>query len=256
MKKQKQAATAKAVAYELLSPSSEMGRPIYEQLYALIDEHHDALSKANVRIAIAWSLQWKPDADGRTKLGECKKASDLDRELAPYDFVILLNREFWLNGKVTKGMRAAVLDHEICHAAVAYDDNGEPKTDERGRTVFRVRKHDIEEFNDVIARHGCYRHEIEEFAAAIERAERGSGRWVGYTSLHDALKDAGVTVSVETIATWPESDRREVLTWALLRAGTEKMAGVTLLTPSMPACLVAVIQAEADRTNAGGAAAH
>ena len=38
------------------------------------------------------------------------------------------------------------------HAAIAHDETGEPKLDERGRTVYRVRRHDIEEFTDVVAR--------------------------------------------------------------------------------------------------------
>ena len=53
------------------------------------------------------------------------------------------------------------------------DTNGEPKQDEQGRTVYRIRRHDIEEFQDVVARHGLYTGKLEEFAAAaINDAKR------------------------------------------------------------------------------------
>ena len=55
------------------------------------------------------------------------------------------------------------------HAARKYDDKGEPVIDERGRPVYRMRKHDIEEFADVVARYGCYKADLESFAAALRR---------------------------------------------------------------------------------------
>lgn len=40
-------------------------------------------------------------------------------------------------------------------------------TDEYGRSVWRTRKHDIEEFHAVIERHGCYKKDLEKFAEAL-----------------------------------------------------------------------------------------
>jgi hypothetical protein len=142
----------------------------------------------NVRIALAWATSWKPDVDGRLVLGKCKKASDLDRELAPFDFVILLNRDFWLNPRVTDGQRDALLDHELMHAAIAYDEHGDPKSR-------RARPHGLPDpqarprgVRDIVARHGCYKADLEDFARAIARAERDAGAWVSYTTLHEQLK--------------------------------------------------------------------
>jgi len=157
MKRPKKAGAPKTVSYVLIPPTSAIGQPMYERLYALIDDHHEDLSRTNVRVALAWATAWKPDVDGRLTLGKCKKASDLDRELAPYDFVILLNRDFWQNPNVTDAQRQALLDHELMHAAIVYDEQGDPKVDERDRTCFRIRKHDIEEFADIVSRHGCYK---------------------------------------------------------------------------------------------------
>jgi hypothetical protein len=241
----------KPIAYTLIPQSSDVGKPMYELLYSIIDEHHEELSRTNVKIALAWASAWKPDADGRLMLGKCKKASDLDRELAPFDFVILLNKWFWTDARVTKEQRAALLDHELMHAAVAYDENGDIKVDERGRTVYRIRKHDLEEFSDIVSRHGLWKNDIEGFARALRRAEaRTSGAWTGIARLHDTLKEIGVEVTKDVITCWPEPQRREVMTWALLRLDTGDKVNIAM-SPSMPACL-----AEAVRPPESGAAAH
>src|SRR5581483_5784271 len=128
----------KRVSYELIPRDGDVGERMYALLERLVVDHHDHLAEA--RIALAWCTSWKPDVDGRVVLGKCKKASDLDRELAPFDFVILLNRDFWLHARIANVQRDALLDHELMHAAIAYDQDGEPKRDDRGRTVFRTRK--------------------------------------------------------------------------------------------------------------------
>lgn len=234
----------KPIAYALIDPDSDIGRPMYERLHRLIAQHHVELDRTNARIALAWAKSWKADVDGRVTLGKCKKASDLDRELAPYDFVILLNRWFWLDSRVTDEQRQALLDHELMHAAVAYDDAGEIKRDERGRAVFRTRKHDLEEFSDIVDRHGVWKRDIEAFARALRRAEsKTSGAWVGISSLCDTLHEIGIDVPKDVVATWPERERREVLAWALLRRDVGVKANVNL-SQTMPECLSSVVRTE------------
>lgn len=161
----------KKVSYELLSRRSLIGEPIYRVLDEEVEAHHGDLKEAT--IGLAWNTSWKPDVDGRVTLGKCKKASDLDRELAAYDFVILLRRDFWDSPSVTDAQRLALLDHELMHAAVKYDKHGDPVYDERGRIVYRIRKHDIEEFADIVERHGCYKRDLERFFAALQRSKQG-----------------------------------------------------------------------------------
>lgn len=233
----------KAVTYTLIPAKSDIGAPMYERPYQLVDTHHEELSRTNVRIALGWCTSWKPDVDGRLTLGKCKKASDLDRELAPFDFVILLNRDFWQNPRVTDAQRNALLDHELMHARCAYDENGDIKVDERGRTVYRVAKHDLEEFRDIVARHGCYKSDIESFARALRRAEAStSGAWVSYSSLRETLREVGIELETAVIATWSDKERREVMTWALLRKPDTGERVNAAFSPSMPACLASVIQ--------------
>lgn len=82
----------------------------------------------------------------------------------------VLNKEFW--DQFDDEKRLALMDHELCHAAAALDSEYAQKYDERGRRVWRVRKHDIEEFRDVVKRHGCYKSDLEEFAKALRDAKK------------------------------------------------------------------------------------
>lgn len=160
----------KAVAYQLVKQDTIAGRAMYAMCNDLVEAHHEEIT--NARIALAWALSWKQDVDGHVKLGQCKKTSDLDRELHPFDFVILLNAEWWQDGRVTDDQRRALLDHELCHATVKLDEDGEPARDALDRVVYRLRKHDIEEFTEIVARHGTYKRDLERFASALRRGQR------------------------------------------------------------------------------------
>ena len=154
------------------------------QILAAIRVFHDDIREAS--IALAWRKELKPDKDGHLVLGKCVKVSDLYREFAAYDFVIVLNREVWQDSDFTDEQRHALMDHELCHAAGATDDDG-AQYDERGRRVFRVRKHDIEEFRSIVERHGCYKRDLEMFAESLLKKRK--------TPLLDILRP-GESVSV------------------------------------------------------------
>jgi predicted CopG family antitoxin len=165
--------SAKRVAYQLLKRNAPENDSAYELLRELVTKHHEDLN--HQRIALAWNLAWKPDVDGRVTLGKCKRLTDLDREFAAFDFVIILRREWWQHRDVTDAQRRALLDHELCHATVRLDSRtGEPIEDERGRKVYRTRKHDIEEFSEVVRRHGTYKRDLEVFAADLLAGQQRS----------------------------------------------------------------------------------
>jgi hypothetical protein len=124
----------------------------YRIMEKLLETEHGHLD--GVKFAIAWRLGWRADADGRLELGKCRKRGDLDRELDAFDFVILLNDEAWPTLSAVE--KRALVDHLLCHAKVVVDADGEPKQDDRGRLVCRIKKHEIEEFRAVIDRHGLY----------------------------------------------------------------------------------------------------
>ncbi len=141
----------------------------YKILNQIRNRDHGHLE--GVKIALAWRLGWRPDANGILSLGKCRKRGDLDRELDTFDFVILLNKEAW--NTMNEKHKRALIDHELCHAQVVIDADGNPKTDDRDRLVCRIRKHDIEEFKAVVQRHGCYTQDLVEIAkGAINDAQR------------------------------------------------------------------------------------
>jgi hypothetical protein len=156
----------KKVLFELIKPDEVIlsGQP-YELLAEIRAEHH--FDTAEAKIALAWRKGTKPDVDGHLVLGRCVKQSDLARELVDYDFVIVLNREVWEDPEFDREKKLALLDHELCHAARVVDDDGEKKVDTKGRPVWRVRGHDIEEFIEIVNRRGCWKRDLEKFGEAI-----------------------------------------------------------------------------------------
>ena len=156
----------KAINFSLIPAMDNGHEPEpYKILHVVREQWHQDLDGA--KIALAWRKRLKSDKDGHLMLGKCVKGSDLQRELAPYDFVILLNREVWQDSMFTLEKKTALLDHELCHAARVHDKLGLPASDEYGRSVWRTRKHDIEEFREIVERHGCYKKDLEAFAAAL-----------------------------------------------------------------------------------------
>jgi hypothetical protein len=142
----------------------------YRILQDLIEKHHRHLIDA--KIAIAWNVGGsREDADGRVVLGKVKKGSDLDRELAPYDFVIVLNHDVWNAASFSEHQMNALLDDMLCRCAVSKDKNGEPRIDEKNRVCFRTRKPDLVGFREVVSRWGLWTRDLEEFAKAAEEAK-------------------------------------------------------------------------------------
>lgn len=174
----------KKVSYTLIEKHTQVGQAMYARLTAVReDPAHQEIQQA--RIALAWCTSWKPNVDGLVILGKCKKATELDRELAPYDFVILLNQAWWYDVKTTDEFRDAVIDHELCHAAPQLDPRTlEQVRDERNRPVWRTRKHDVEEFIGVIQRRGVYRRNLELAYAAARRHALG-----GFVSCGECSQD-------------------------------------------------------------------
>lgn len=235
-KRSGRAKQAKKVPYRFIEPTSEIGAPMYRLLRELVDAHHEDLRDA--KIALAWNLAWKADLDGRVTLGQCRRLSDLERELfalEAFDFVIVLREAFWMDLHVAAAQRRALLDHELCHAAITIGGDGEPVVDERGRLVYRTRKHDIEEFAEIADRHGCWKKDLEYFAHALDRARDKVGTtWVSYSSLREELVAVGLTIPIDVIVTWTDDERREARTWAILRRE------FPLTADAMPAHIAAV----------------
>jgi hypothetical protein len=158
----------KKIKQEFIKKFNEAGElnAVYALLNELVLAYHPELAEAN--IALAWLYDVKPDRDAHLTLGWARKASDLDRQLHKFDVIIALNFEWWKDENVTDRQKKALLDHELCHIRpVKNPEDDSVKIDEHGNTVWYARKHDVEEFREVIERHGVYKDDLEQFAAVL-----------------------------------------------------------------------------------------
>ena len=160
----------KVAPFELIDHNLKPLPEPYKLMAEVRKDYHPDIKEA--RIALAWRKEWKADKDGRLKLGMCVKASELQKELVEWDFVILINFEVWQSKEWTKEKKMALLDHELTHADESLDKNGEPKVDAKGRRTWRIRSHDVEEFSAIIERHGIWKRDLERFAEAIMKSKQ------------------------------------------------------------------------------------
>ena len=151
--------------FELIDHEAKPQLEPYKLMAEIRKAHHPDIKDA--KICLAYQKGLKADVDGHITLGKCIKASDLQRELVAWDFVILLNHEMWTSSQFTKEMKMALLDHECCHAEPALDKDGEPKVDAAGRKAYRIRKHDYQEFHAIIERHGLWDRDLQRLGATI-----------------------------------------------------------------------------------------
>lgn len=136
----------------------------YRLLALAVERWHPELKGA--RFALFWKFDVKPDRDGKLVLGAARKASDWQREVTEYDLFIDLNRDAW--DCFSEAQQLALVDHEASHFALVVDaETGATQRDDRGRVCYRLVKHDLEEFQGVVARHGFYLNDIENFYKAI-----------------------------------------------------------------------------------------
>lgn len=80
-----------------------------------------------------------------------------------FDLACIVNEELWDYLAVTNGAegRRALVDHLLCHI--------ERQVDDEGTVVWKIAKHPIEEFPDVVRRHGLWRPELRDFGALVRQ---------------------------------------------------------------------------------------
>lgn len=108
----------------------------------MIEAHHPRLDGA--RIAVIFKEK-ATTSRGRTTLATASLPSGKMKPLldAPYHFMICIGADAWEDATAAK--QAALIDHELCHCT--FDDDGNPA----------LRPHDLEEFAEIIERHGYWR---------------------------------------------------------------------------------------------------
>lgn len=149
----------------------------YEIAKGLIEKHHPDLQQFALRIVLR-SLAKKA---GRGK-GGCPRCTLGTAEIIKGRFAFFAMREeeielqlnsfenpyqmFWmeLSGEhwydLSDEQKAALIDHELCHMAVEFDE-------EKDEPTLYLREHDIEEFEEIVQRHGMWTSGLESFGAAL-----------------------------------------------------------------------------------------
>src|ERR1035437_10843453 len=102
----KREAKPKPVNYDLIPEANEA----YKLLGEVRDKWHGDLYGA--KIALAFRKRLKCDKDGILMLGRCVRVGDLQKEFAPFDFIIILNRDVWQDIGFDKKKKFALLRSE------------------------------------------------------------------------------------------------------------------------------------------------
>ena len=103
---------------------------------------------------------------GRCVLATAEKTSAKVKALsepAGYDFVIIVSYPTWLN--LTSKQRSAVVDHELTHCFVE-------ENDDTGEATTKILPHDVDEFEEIIRRHGLYKKDLERLGRVIRKVKK------------------------------------------------------------------------------------
>jgi predicted SprT family Zn-dependent metalloprotease len=137
----------------------------------LIDKYHPHLQDAKDVIGYYFregSSDWA---------GKAKKCTAFERYVTGNMLFVFINAEAW--ERMSYEQRLALVDHELCHFSRKSTKEVDPKTNEwvtiyenkNDPDSWSIREHDVEEFSDVIKRHGLWDTGIEKFAAAVREAD-------------------------------------------------------------------------------------
>lgn len=125
----------------------------------LIEKHHP-----NLKILKICYL-FRPEAamsGDHLIAGMAVRLDDRNWSVHHFDFAIEIAKDVW--DDATTEFRTALLDHELCHVAIRFDEEDTPMSDEKtGRWKTYLRKHDVEEFDAILDRYGGYHAELRDF---------------------------------------------------------------------------------------------
>lgn len=125
----------------------------------LISKYHGHL--VNAKIEYCFRIK-KWEKNGKPVPGKTEKTSVFWQELTGIDFCIIVNEQYW--HELRRFQKEAVLDHLLCFCGFDNEEDGGIK--------YVKAKPEVEEFADVIRRHGCWTQEMQLIGEAFdERAK-------------------------------------------------------------------------------------
>lgn len=120
----------------------------------VIEEHHSRLKTARIGFLMRSEA---PYSNARYTYGKARKVSDEQKVHVPFDFVIWLAKDKYM--AMRPEQREALIDHELCHCRWNEDT-----------LDASIRPHDVEEFLEVIQRHGYWWPGAYEAAEVMQQA--------------------------------------------------------------------------------------
>lgn len=145
------------------------------------------------------SYMFRPEApvsDGKVTGGMCIRVDDRNRTIHDHDFIIEISKDIW--DEATDQFKEALVDHELGHVGIrmskedgAEDDPIYDETTNRPKTF--IRKHDIEEFEDVLERHGAFHKGLRDFLDAFARGRSKEKKTTKKTNEDNLTNDISET---------------------------------------------------------------
>lgn len=105
----------------------------------LIRKYHPRLEDARIAIAFQDEATKK---NGRLELANTSKVQPKSQPFMEYDFLVVVAEDEWTD--LSSNAREALIDHELSHMGGNSSDG------------WKIRHHDIEEFREVLERHGAW----------------------------------------------------------------------------------------------------
>lgn len=143
----------------VIRPATEV-EPIARRL---ITENHSQLRDATILYLFT---NKESKRQGKIVAAKTTKCSPLERYLSSgevrsvddgADFTIVFDEELWASHD--QAWRVACVDHELTHCSLKVTDDGEE--------TWAIRPHDVEEFVEVVERHGLWDAELEDLGRAV-----------------------------------------------------------------------------------------
>ena len=141
----------------------ECPETVFEACRALIEQFHKHLVEARIRYI--WNMSDSMEQGGRKVGATAEKLTGKLKLFADADFIVTIHNGTW--EAMDEKARCALLDHELCHCG--------PKKD----GVWSFKSHDLEEFRDVVLRHGLWDQSLVEVGRAIKTSEGGQSGAAG-----------------------------------------------------------------------------
>jgi len=110
-------------------------------------------------------------SDDKVIAGRCIKVDDRNRTIHAYDFIIEIAYDLWETA--TDEFKEALMDHELGHCGLRVnpDDEQDILYDDAGRPKTYIKTHSIEEFEEVLERHGAYHKNLRQFLVAFAKSK-------------------------------------------------------------------------------------